>query len=252
MSNVIGFAGAKRSGKDSSARYFVGRLLVKNGITTRFDMTEDGELMVESDKGLGIINLENRSPAFISFCHEVIWPITKLYHFADELKTICMNLYGLTEEQCYGSSEQKQSPSQLKWFDFSTILKKNEIIPKGSNRSLDDYMTAREVLQTVSDVMKKINEKCWSDCVIKQITEQQSLYPIVADVRYPFEVDAIKAIGGKIVYLTRRVEEDSHASENAFKDYDMSNFDAVIENQDLSIADKNTILDRHLQEFGYL
>lgn len=254
--NVLGLAGRKRSGKDSSAKYFIGRLLVKNDIIERFDIDNDGNLLVNyqsgEEIGMGIFDIDRRDPAFVGYCAEMIWPVVKNYHFADELKTICMNLYGLTEEQCFGTTEQKESETSLIWNDFYGVFKKTELIPKGSERTLESKMTSREVLQTVSDMMKKVNAKCWCDCLLRQIKSEQVPNAIISDIRYDFEVDAIKSIGGKVIYLTRSVSEDSHSSENGFVDYDMSNFDAIIDNKDLSMADKNNQLDRILQEFGYL
>lgn len=253
-SNVLGFYGRKRSGKDSAANYFVGRLLVKNEIIERFDIDDDGLLLVnnhtpDGQTGMGVLDLQRRDPGFVAFCSEMIWPIVRTYHFADELKMICMNLYDLTPDQCYGSSEDKESESRLTWGDFSSFIKKNQI-PKG--KSAEDKLTAREVLQTVSDILKKIKSTCWSDCVLEAIKNNYSTYSIIADVRYDFEVKAIKDAGGKVIAFNRTISQDEHASELGLDGVDNSLFDAIIDNQNMTIQEKNNELDRILQSWGWL
>ena len=49
----------------------------------------------------------------------------RTYSFADPLKQICINLLGLSNEQCYGSDEDKNSLTSLRWEDipdFSPVV----------------------------------------------------------------------------------------------------------------------------------
>lgn len=98
-------------------------------------------------------------------------------------------------------------------------------------------MTSRELLQYFgTDVMRKMYENVWVDYAVKTITREKSNLAIVADVRFPNEVEAIKNAGGKVIRLTREFAEDSHSSENALdkENYDWSNFDYVVNNTDMT------------------
>lgn len=250
MKNVLGIFSKKRGGKSSSANYFAGRLMVKNNIIERFDVDDNGNLLVNTDKGeMGIFDLNRKDPVFAAYCSEVIWPTVRFYNFADELKIICMNLYGLTGEQCYGSTEQKESLSKLTWNDFKFFLKKNQL-PEGKDWT--DYLSSRDVLNTVSDILKKAKNTCWCDNIIEQVKNNYSDFSIIADVRFDYEVEAIKAIGGKVIALTRSVGDDKHVSELGLDGVDNSLFDAIIDNKEMTLQEKNTELDRILQGWGWL
>ena len=61
---------------------------------------------------------------------------------------------------------------------------------------------------------------------------------VIDDCRYPNEAEAIQIAGGKVIRLTRSNYKDSQKSESAF-DEDCE-FDAVIDNQDMSIQETHT------------
>jgi hypothetical protein len=101
-------------------------------------------------------------------------------------------------------------------------------------------MTAREVLQYVgTDMMRKMSTNVWAAALIRQIKAEGSQFAIVTDVRFPNEVKVIQDAGGKVIKLTRFVDdgEDVHPSETALdpENYDQNNFDAVVDNMNMSI-----------------
>lgn len=132
--------------------------------------------------------------------------------FADKLKQVCMLLFGLSYEQCYGSKEVKEA-----------------IDPRYG-------MSPREIMQKVGEGMRKIYPNIWVDTVFyTTIPEHQKEgYDcfVVSDVRYPNEGDKIHAEAGTLIKVLRDeggVEVGSeHSSETAMKDY--TDFNFVIEN----------------------
>jgi hypothetical protein len=72
------------------------------------------------------------------------------------------------------------------------------------------------------------DENFWVDYALNSVVDGTKV--VIADVRYPNEADAIKALGGKVY----RVERDgvgpanAHASENALEGYE---FDGTLYNQ---------------------
>lgn len=155
--------------------------------------------------------------------------IACIYNFADPLKTLCQTILGLTYQQCYGTDEQKNELVNCYW----------------DNKQL----SAREVMQIVgTDMFRKMQHNVWADATIRKIKDEKLPLALIADCRFPNEVDAIKKAGGLVVKLNRNLYNSTHASEIALDDeiYDQSNFDLVIDNQDLSIGDKNRLIHNFL------
>lgn len=160
----------------------------------------------------------------------------KIYNFADPLKQdICMNILGLTKEQCYGTDEQK-----------------NELVDCYWNSK---QLSAREVMQMVgTDMFRTMQKNVWSEATIRKISVEQPPLALVADCRFPNEVEAIKKAGGLVIKLNRNPYNSDHASEVALDTelYDQSNFDLVIHNHNLSINQQNKLIHDFLINKGVL
>lgn len=134
--------------------------------------------------------------------------------FADKLKKITMELFGLSEDQCYGSQEIKET-----------------VDPRYG-------MTPREIMQGVGEKMRKVYPDIWVDTVfnvtIPPLIEQGFDCFIISDVRYPNEGDKIHKEGGVVVKVNRDgsgvTVGASHSSETAMQDY--QEFDFVLDNND--------------------
>lgn len=159
----------------------------------------------------------------------------KIYNFADPLKNLCMDILGLKYRQCYGSDEEKNELVNCFW----------------NNHQL----TAREVLQIVgTDMFRTMQQHVWSNATIRRILKDQPDIAVIADCRFPNEVDAIKRVGGIVIKLTRNPYNSSHASEMALdtEQYDQNNFDCIIDNNNLLISDQNEQIKLYLQNKGIL
>lgn len=160
----------------------------------------------------------------------------KIYNFADPLKKdICMNILGMTHDQCYGSDEQKNELVNCYWDG--------------------KQLTAREVMQFVgTNIFRQMQNNVWADATIKKIQNEQPKLAIIADCRFPNEVEAIKNAGGIIVKLTRNPFNSNHESETAldWNRYNHNNFDIVITNHILSIPHQNEVVYRFLKKKGIL
>jgi hypothetical protein len=154
-----------------------------------------------------------------------------IYNFADPLKQdICMNILGLTYEQCYGDDVSKNQYTEVYWNDIR--------------------LTAREVMQVVgTDILRKMKKDVWSSATINKIQKEQPELAIIADCRFPNEVEAIKNAGGLVIKLMRNPYNSDHASETALDEtnYSTSNFDFILYNQNMSIAEQNNIIVRFLK-----
>jgi hypothetical protein len=123
------------------------------------------------------------------------------------------------------------------------LMKKMPIDAKKSWNWREGEMTAREFMQFFgTDIMRKIHKDVWANACINKITKEGSDLAIIADVRFPNEVEAVNKAGGKVLRLERNVHEDDHDSETALDvdNYDHSNFWHVLDNREMTIQDTIT------------
>jgi hypothetical protein len=139
---------------------------------------------------------------------------------------MAINLFGLDKSLVYGSNEDKNTKTNIKWCD----------VPCGKN--IDDYMTVREFLEYFGTmIVRKIRYSAWSEFTINKIMLEKSEISIIPDVRFPNEVDVIKAAGGIVIRLTRDVYHSDAEAESALDEnvYDWANFDKVIDNSNFTL-----------------
>lgn len=186
ISNIVAFAGRKQSGKTTCSE-FVAKYF--NGIVEPFNGA-------------------------------------RIYNFADPLKNdICINILGLTHDQCYGEDTHKNTLTDIQW--------------NGKQ------LTAREVMQFVgTDLFRKMKYDVWSSATINQIQRDKPRLAIIADCRFPNEVDAVKNVGGIVIKLNRNLYNSNHESETALDaiNYNPDNFDLVVDNQKMSIPQQNHMI----------
>lgn len=159
----------------------------------------------------------------VNFLYELeqLEDLATIYNFADSLKSLCIDILGLTFEQCYGTDEQK-----------------NELVNCYRNNK---QMTAREVLQVVgTDFFRSIQHNVWADATIRKIQQDKPPVALIGDCRFPNEVEAIKQAGGVVIKLNRNVYNSNHASETALdpENYDHSIFDLVLDNHNMTIGEQ--------------
>lgn len=247
---ILAFSGRKQSGKNTCCNLIIGFEMVSLGLTSHFKI-KDGHLWVNDILGdtqnQGIFDITDRRPIMKDFLSRHLDPFIKIYSFADLLKTgVCMEVLGLTEEQCYGTDEQKNTETHIRWGDMPT--------PNTSIRN--KKMTAREVMQYVgTDIFRRMYPNVWVDATIRKIKQEGCLMALICDCRFPNEVEGVKNAGGKVIRLTKNSEDtDAHSSEIALdeENYDWSNFDSVIDNSSFTISEQNKAVYETLKGFGWL
>lgn len=158
----------------------------------------------------------------------------KEYAFADLLKEFCMNVLGLDKSQCYGSNNEKNTPTKYKWKD---TLRFKDVVPK-----MEWYMTGRDVMQVFgTECVRDWFGNVWADATIRKIRKAHPKIAIITDTRFVSEVDAVlDQPHGYIIRLTRSPFGDEHVSETALDD---CNWDRercfVLDNADISIEEQN-------------
>tara|TARA_R110000824_G_scaffold162282_3_gene337907 strand:- start:444 stop:1181 length:738 start_codon:yes stop_codon:yes gene_type:complete len=238
---ILAISGHKRAGKTTCINFLHGYELQRNQVIEKFSLDSRGQLLVNAtfmdEKGeevqqMGKLDLNSTDPRFMEYCSNNIWPFVKSYNFADSLKSIAINFFGLTYEQCYGSEKEKNTPSPIM-------------------NSLGENFAAREFLQYFgTDVCRSLKEDVWVDFCINKIKSEQSELALVGDCRFPDEVEAIQQAGGKVIRLTRMPHKDTHLSETALDTFE--GFDATINNQDMTVDEQSKELLNILSEWGWL
>lgn len=258
MGNIVGIAGFARGGKTTSINYIFGCELLSKGIIKRFDIGDDGELLVNAlfynDDGnpyeeMAKLDIDNRSQEFVDFMDAHVYQFIKNYNFADILKGIAIELYGIRHEQVYGSTDDKNSDTQYTWADFL------EIIPKRYRPKTcipENKVKARQFLQYLGDALRHINDSCFTDPTIRKILYEQPSLSIIGDVRQEMEVDKIHEAGGKVIFLTRKTQEDTHRTEKELELIDRIKFDAVIDNQNMTIEQRNKEIYQVMSGWGLI
>ena len=218
MTKIIAISGRKQSGKNTFANVVNGMILKEKNLISDYKIDSKGQLVVETtdsnnQRGWGVFDVTRKDIQFSEYAERELWPYVKLYHFADYLKQISIDLFDLTPRQVYGSDEDKNTQTQ---YD----------------------MTARQFLQYLgTDVMRKIKDTVWVDHTIKTIKSEKPQIAIIPDVRFPNEIEAIHNAGGSIIRLTRDIFNSDHKCESSLDadNFDWKNFDHVVDNSDSSL-----------------
>lgn len=225
---ILGVSGRKQSGKSTTGNFIFSLYMSELEIAEKVYINQLGQIMVSDLFGdtnySGIFDPTNSlsTDYMIKRVFDKLSSKVKLYSFADVLKKdICMNILGLTYEQCYGSDMDKNTETHIIWED------KN--------------LTAREVMQVVgTDIFRNMYNNVWVDATIKKIKQERPELAIITDCRFPNEVDSIKENGGKVIRLTRNPHNSDHISEKILdmENYNWNNFDYILDNNDMELFEQ--------------
>lgn len=241
---IIGISGRKQAGKNTVANYINGHVLKQKNMIHDYYIDETGSLAVKTydssgNAGFGIFDVTRKDETFIQYAERDLWPFIKVYHFADPLKEMAINLFDLKPEEIYGNDEQKNQQTNLLWENMPNNISNKE-----------GRMTNREFLEHFgTNIIRKIKYNVWSEYSIRRMLREQSEIAIIPDIRFPNEVNAIKNAGGIVIRLTRNIFNSQTEPEKALdKDvFDWSNFDLVIDNSSMSLEELCSALNNNAQ-----
>jgi hypothetical protein len=230
---IIGISGRKQSGKNTVANYINGQVLSSREMIKSFYIDSDGKLIVETTDsngqiGFGEFDVTRKDKTFVEYAHKELWPYIKVYHFADPLKEMAINIFGIEPQLVYGTDEDKNKQTHLLW----------ENMPIANGRV--GNITSREFLQHFgTNIIRKLYNNAWVNATINKIIYEDSEIAIIPDVRFPNEVEAIQKNGGVVIRLTRDLHHSDHESEVALdkENYDWKNFDHIIDNTSINIEE---------------
>jgi hypothetical protein len=271
---VLALCGKKQSGKNTTANWFYGIQLAMHPEIPidGFQLKDNGRLQLIEG---GTVVIDDFSCEDIEFngawdeTRDLIYQTVRNYSFADALKKdVCIGILGLSFEQCFGTDEQKNTETHLKWENMPGVVTSKNLKTLGLKASDDaetidakcaslglifhapGFMTAREVMQFVgTEIFRKMYGQVWVDSCIRKIMRDKPKYAIITDCRFPNEGDGVLDVGGKLLRLTRSVSEDSHPSEVAMDDY--QKFSYTLDNSKMSVIEQCAALFPVLSEWGW-
>ncbi len=133
--------------------------------------------------------------------------------FADPLKRIAMDIWGLSYEQCYGTDTDKETVD-LRWG-----LSPRQIFQRlGTDvgRSIHADTWIRYTLDMIAKSSARERAAVVLDSKSRNFVSVYADWWVITDVRFPNEAEAIRAAGGKVVKVHRpgmAGDQDAHASE---------------------------------------
>ncbi len=196
--------------------------------------------------------------------------------FADNLKEFCIDTLGLQHTQCYGSDEEKNTPTEYRWEDvpdyyrwkFSSDRLAKELVASGCrpNRMMevffedaDEYalrnglMSGRDIMQIFgTDLIRQTFGNVWAAATIRRIKKNCKPLSIVTDNRFLNEIKAVLSEPeGYIIRLTRSPfgTDDVHPSESALDHYNWNKpRHFVLDNARMTIEEQNEAIQPILKE----
>jgi len=136
--------------------------------------------------------------------------------FADPVKQIGMEIYGLTWQQCYGAEVEKEALIPRWGRSARQIL---QHIGTEMGRGVHPDTWARYTMDLIGRAARGEPYLVRSDAEQRFVSGEPYAGPwVITDVRFPNEADAVRSIGGpvwKVVRPSMGVSQDMHASETS-------------------------------------
>ena len=185
--------------------------------------------------------------------------------FADKLKEVCIDLFGLSHDDCY-TEEGKAKPTDLPVFKCpacgsincmlvaTTQVLCNGCTAVGEPKTFASFWTPRMILQFVgTEGIRRVDKDAWVKHAIRRASDMlgegalriverdgkpvsPALFVAITDCRFKSEMAAIKAAGGEVWRIRRPATDKSaqglagHASETEMDTIPDSEFNHVINN----------------------
>jgi hypothetical protein len=195
--------------------------------------------------------------------------------FADTLKHFCIETLGLKPKQCYGSDEDKNTPTPYLWEDVGDLYLRWKFAGckwkqyYSSYHSREEFwynvracarnpllmtgaMTGREIMQLFgTELVRETFGNVWAAATIRKIKCSGCDVAIITDNRFPNEVESVlKEPYGYVVRLTRApFKGDEHPSEASLDGF---NWDRercfVLDNANMDIEEQSIAIVPILQQ----
>ena len=202
MQKILAFTGKKQAGKSSAAKFVVGQVILKEKMfdeCKEFRQTAEGDVLLKIRGDNALLPMYPNKES-LSWYNNVFYPKVRVYSFATDLKLAVCKIFGVPEEWVFGSEEDKNKITKIRWGDVFT--KDDRVNPL--------FLTVRELLQEFGQLCRKIKPDCWVQSLTSKLSSD---YCLVDDLRYDNEAEILKEMGAIIIDLEGGIGGDNHSSE---------------------------------------
>jgi len=172
------------------------------------------------------------------------------HSFAKPLKDFCIDVLGLSKQQCNGTDEEKNSLTDFLWEDVSTRFReKYTTISDCLLRS--GPMTGREVMQVQGEMQRTFFcDEIWIKPVFRNISKcKERCLHVIVDIRHKNEAYKCYENGAHIIVFSKKTNTDKADSEKELLSIDWKKYGAfVIDNTNMTIDEKNEEIKKILKK----
>lgn len=261
MKHLIITYGAKQSGKTTSATAIYGYYLTSLGIIPNAHFDDDGRMSVVYNKKTneGIYyDIDDNSPEMVDFNRKNVWGHIKHESFATALKDSIVSLFGIKREYIYGTDEDKNRVTHIKWNYVLPLLSERRY--EKNEYKMGTYLTIRELCQVFgTDMCRAIDEDCHLRSAVNKLIQESADICLIPDGRFSNEFfyfdkpEAKELLGDTKVWrikYTRNSAPDNPPGEQGLPEVDESLYDLVVDNIDISVLEKNDLVINFFIEKG--
>lgn len=195
----------------------------------------------------------------------------KVVAFADPIKNFVSEVFGIPREDME-TEEGKNKPTHVQWRDIERDIgaEFHKYVPD----KLCEYITVRQMLQLIGTDLfrKRFYDPIWAEApfrkkhlVIKSNlvdydngdwdyvdTHEEADVVIIADCRFPNELETGKKYGAHVVRVVRpgQPSDDTHASETALDDHKWAEDEIFLNNEEGNAKAVTYITDVLLPKLG--
>lgn len=259
MKNLIIIGGRKQSGKTTAAAAIYGYYLTSKGVIPNCHFDDNGKMSIVYNKKTneGIyFDIDDNSPEMVSFKEKNVWTHVKHVGFADILKNSVCDLFSIPRELAYGTNDQKNSLTHIKWKDIKDFLPEYK---KTRENYAKEFLSIRELLEIFgTDVCRKFDDNCHIKSGYASLLESNPDIGIICDMRFDNEFEYFDQIKKNskfeifFIKLKREAFKSEALSEQGLPGIDEGRFDLVVDNRNISVIEKNEIIIDYLIDKGVL
>jgi hypothetical protein len=140
--------------------------------------------------------------------------------FAEPLKLGCKEIFILSDEQVFGTQEQKEAPDD-RWWGHSG----REIL-----QFVGTQLLRKQLKNLIPEIGEDIFVHSFELWYKKEIMANPNLRVVISDVRFQNEFDCIKRLGGIVIKINRPDIKSTSTHESEIEMDKIINYDHLIQN----------------------
>lgn len=250
MTKVIAFFGEKQAGKSTGA-------IKVNNIISSFKINDGNycvkDYFIDEDGLPGIkdinIPIYTRNVKDLYLLEKAVKKC-KIYNFADPMKSLVHELFGVPYNLLYGTDEDKNTLTDVTWGDIvSATSDVNLKISVKKQNSYDEKLTIRELMKRLFDILRKVDQELFTKATTRKIKEENPEFAIIGDGRFPHEYELLSREfeDCKFIRLVKQ-NDDDHNSEKDIQTIPKEAFSLTIETANLDINLKNQLIEKFIHD----